>query len=327
MKNFSFVIITVLSFFLCFTACGGDSGEEAPYIEMAEIPAGEFIMGSPGTEAGRDNNRGEGPRHRVVISGFRMGKYPVTQAQYLSVTGTNPSWFTPALLPGGVDSALLPVEQVCWYDAVEFCNRLSANEGRALAYNINKEDWDPDNHASSNDNKRWTVTLKKGSNGYRLPTEAQWEYACRAGTDTPFNLGPTVNTNQVNFNGSSYLPGDPGGVNRKRTTEVGSLNAPNAWGLHDMHGNVYEWCWDWMWYYRNQDVEGGIFINYYETAPDGEKNPVGLSSGDRRAERGGSWKWHASNSRSAFRETANPGATDLNDVGFRVTLPLPGSAW
>jgi len=169
-------------------------------MEFVLIPSGEFIMGSPSNEEGRD--RDEGPQHRVRISkGFYMGQTEVTQSQWRSVMSTKPSRFK---------GNNLPVEQVPWNDAVEFCKKLSQRKGKT----------------------------------YRLPTEAEWEYACRAGTSTPFNTGSTISTSQANYNGNFTYGSGQKGVDRQKTTEVGSF-APNSFGLYDMHGNVWEWCSDW----------------------------------------------------------------------------------
>jgi len=177
-------------------------------LEMAEIPEGSFLMGSPeGEEGSRDNER---PQHKVTIQRFSMGKYPITQAQWQAVAELpqinhhlepNPSGFK------GVD---LPVESVNWNDAVEFCQRLA-------------------NH-----------TKRK----YRLPSEAEWEYACRGGTTTPFHFGETLTTDLANYNGKDIYGRGPKGTYREKTTEVGSFGVANAFGLYDMHGNVLEWCED-----------------------------------------------------------------------------------
>ena len=315
-KNVFFRIVALAAAAIfCFAACG-DSGDDetAPLgIEMVEIEGGTFTMGSPAGEANRDDLR-EGPQHEVNLTGFKMGKYLVTQAQYRKVMGINPSFFK------GDD---LPVEQVSWYDAVEFCNMLSVMEGLTQAYNINKNTVDVDNTQDNPADPKWLVTPISGSEGYRLPTEAQWEYACRAGTTTPFSTGETINTDQANYNGTPYIQGEAPGLSRGKTTEVGSF-PPNPWGLYDMHGNVYEWCWD-----RLNDGTGNPLAiyneNYYETAPNGETDPQGLVTGDRRVERGGSWNHPAYRTRSAWRERARPQRQDYNDLGFRVVLPL--STW
>jgi formylglycine-generating enzyme required for sulfatase activity len=173
-----------------------------PY-NMVRINGGTFQMGSPVNEVGRKSDE---VQHYVTVSSFYMGKYLVTQKEYQEVIGTNPSSFK---------GDNLPVEQVSWFDVVNYCNRLSQQEGLTPAYTINVEN----------------VTWNQNANGYRLPTEAEWEYACRAGTTTPFSTGNNITTSQANY----Y---------REKTTVVGSFS-PNPWGLYDMHGNVSEWCWDW----------------------------------------------------------------------------------
>ncbi|GHU49700.1 hypothetical protein FACS1894200_08620 [Spirochaetia bacterium] len=155
----------------------GTSGGGAPFTDpygiiMAEIPAGTFVMGSPADEVDRLDNE---TQHSVTLSAFKMAKHTVTQAQWQAVMGNNPSHFT------GDDNR--PVEQVRWYDAVDFCNALSELAGLSPAYTIDKITKDP-NNANEYDDCKWTVTLNAGAPGYRLPTEAQWEYACRAGTTT-----------------------------------------------------------------------------------------------------------------------------------------------
>jgi formylglycine-generating enzyme required for sulfatase activity len=196
-----------------------------------------------------------------------MGKYEVTQAEYQSVMGTNPSYFK---------WSNLPVEQVSWYDAAEFCNRLSQSEGLTPAYTINGTN----------------VTCNWNANGYRLPTEAEWEYACRAGTTTPYSTGNNITTSQANFNSGS-------------TKSVGSF-APNPWGLYDMHGNVWEWCWDW-------------YGNYSSGA---QNNPRGPVSGDNRVIRGGGWGIYGQYLRSAIRLDLSLSPSDGADsVGFRLVRP------
>jgi len=173
-----------------------------------------------------------------------------------------------------------PVVLVSWNDAVEYCNWLSRQEGLTPAYTI----------SGTGDNR--SVTWNRNANGYRLPTEAEWEYACRAGTTTAYNTGANITTNQANYNNTLG-----------RTTPVGNYPA-NNWGLHDMHGNVWEWCWDWF---------GGY-------AAGAQTDPVGASSGTGRVLRGGSWNSSAGNTRSSLRNNDGPShRISLN--GFRVVRP------
>jgi len=246
-------------------------------LELARIPAGTFLMGSPESE---DENRTVGPdgvdtegwpgrfpdetRHEVTLSeAFYMGIHQVTQAQYKAVTGTNPSGFN-----NRPDSPRRPVEMVNWHDAVAFCKKLSEKTGRNA----------------------------------RLPTEAEWEYACRAGTTTPFNTGDTISADLANYTANFTYSGSAKGVFRRETTAVGSFPA-NAWGLHDMHGNVYEWCADWFGEYPNESVV----------------DPQGVSDGTFRVLRGGSWGRHPMQCRSALRTWADP-VDGSDDIGFRVSV-------
>jgi len=288
--------VIVFSMVACDNGSGGSKegpGGETGLIEMVKISGGTFTMGSDGTEGSQtDNNRlRELPPHAVTLSGFHIGKYTVTQAQYLAVIGTNPSV---------VQGDSLPVVNVSWYDAVEFCNSLSEMEELTPAYTIDKINADPNNtqsDGSPTDELKWTVTMVSGASGYRLPTEAEWEYACRAGTTTAYNTGnDTITQEEANYAGTG-------------TMEVGSF-APNAWGLYDMHGNVFEWCWDY--------VTNNFSPNYYETAPDPDTNPQGLTSGNRRVERGGGWNTNVDRIRSAYREAGRPQYTSYDDLGFRV---------
>ena len=199
-------------------------------LEMVKIPGGRFLMGSPETEAGREDD--EGPQHYVDVPEFFMGKYPVTQAEWEAVMGNNPSYFK---------GANRPVENVSWNDATEFCQKLSQ------------------------------ITGKK----YSLPSESQWEYACRAGTTTPFSFGKTITSELVNFNGNYTYADAAKGKYRKETTDVG-IFPPNAFGLYDMHGNVWEWCQDvWHSNYNGAPTDG----NAWETGGDS----------NYRLLRGGSW--------------------------------------
>jgi formylglycine-generating enzyme required for sulfatase activity len=247
---------------------------------FVRIQGGTFTMGSPAGEPERFDY--EGPQHQVTVSSFYMGKYEVTQREYQEIMGTNPSNFK---------GDNLPVEQVSWYEAIEYCNRRSQKEGLTPAYII----------SGTGDGR--TVTWNRNANGYRLPTEAEWEYACRAGTTTPFNTGNNITTSQANYNGDYPYNNNAGGTNREKTTPVGSF-AANPWGLHDMHGNVWEWCWDWF-----EDYGSGS-----------QSDPVGASSGSYRVVRGGGWLSYGQIVRSANRIQITPSDRG-NYLGFRVVRP------
>jgi formylglycine-generating enzyme required for sulfatase activity len=266
-----------------------------PYgIDMVPIPAGTFTMGSPAAEAGRSTSEAQ---HSVTLGAFKMGKHEVTQAQWQAVmgAGTNPSYFT-----GGAN---LPVEKVSWYEAIEFCNKLSVVAGLSPAYAIDKATRDT-NNTNLSDTVKWTVTRNRGANGYRLPTEAEWEYACRAGTTGPFNTGENITTAQANYYGLIPYNGNPAGKHRGTTTPVGAFTA-NAWGLYDMHGNVWEWCWDW--YRRSYDANA-------------QTDPAGAVSGANRVRRGGSWGLDGQCLRSACRDFVGPSGWS-SDLGFRLVRP------
>jgi formylglycine-generating enzyme required for sulfatase activity len=192
--------------------------------------------------------------------------------------GNNPSKFK-----GGN----LPVEMVSWFDAIAYCNARSQREGLSLAYSIVGEN----------------VTWNQNSNSYRLPTEAEWEYACRAGTTGPFSTGNNITTSQANYDGNDPYTNNAKGIYREKTTDVGSFT-PNPWGLYDMYGNVLEWCWDWYGDYMKRS----------------QANPSGAASGFGRVLRGGSWSGYARFLRSAFRGYINPSRRD-GDYGFRVVRP------
>ena len=231
--------------------------------EMVLIPAGIFMMGSPDDEPERFGN--EGPRRQVRVSGFYMGKYQVTQAEYKAVMGENPSKFK---------GANHPVEQVNWYHAVEYCNRLSQGEGLTPAYTVEGK------------NVEWDC----GAKGYRLPTEAEWEYACRAGTAAAYHTGANITDN------TGWYCENSGG----KTHPVGQ-KPPNAWGLYDMHGNVWDWCWDW----------------YGEYPSGAQTDPLGAHTGIYRVMRGGGWDNVARVVRCAFRIHRTPPVRSYN-LGFRL---------
>lgn len=227
----------------------------APNTDFVLIQGGSFTMGSPESEDWRSNDE---VQHRVTVASFYMSKYEVTQKRYREAMGKNPSNFT------GDD---LPVENVTWLEAVEFCNALSKKEGRTPVYTIS--------------GGGTVVSWDRAANGFRLPTEAEWEYAARAGTTTPFYSRKVPGADDVNFYGhypyqieqnyfnDSALETRPG-VYRGKTVAVGSFSAsPN--GLYDIYGNVGEWCFD--------------FYGDYGTAS--QTNPTGAATGTRRVNRGG----------------------------------------
>ncbi len=242
------------------------------------VPAGEFQMGSTDDEPGANDD--ERPRRRVRITrSFYLGVYEVTQAEYETVMGMNPCWFS-ATGPGrktvvGQDTSRWPVDMASWNDAVDFC--------RALAQ---------------------TPAEKEAGRTYRLPTEAEWEYACRAGTTTRFSLGDTLRPGEAR----AQLEGPPPAAKHLgHPLAVGSFR-PNAFGLHDMHGNVWEWCAD------------RYAHDYYRFAP--TDDPPGPAAGTGRVVRGGDWHCEASDCRSTNRDFTCATRRNLG-TGFRVACDAP----
>jgi sulfatase modifying factor 1 len=267
-------------------------------LELVVIEDGRFDMGTARTEYGHRPE--ELARAVRITKPFLLGKFEVSQAEYEKVMKANPSWFSPT--GGGwdriasVDTPRLPVEQVSWFDALEFCNKLSELDGHAPYYTLADVKRD---RGSIRDAK---VTVAGGP-GYRLPTEAEWEYACRSWTTTPFHFGHSATGKDANLRpGPSTGYGGPGWTAANRTTRCGAYPG-NARGLYDMHGNVAEWCWDWY------------ASDYPKKSP--EADPPGPEAGTHRVVRGGSWKEYERNARSAARYYLTPGDRD-NYAGFRV---------
>ncbi len=247
-------------------------------LEMLAIPGGTFLMGSPQDE--KDSFGDERPQHEVNVPPFFIGKYPITQEQWRAIASrtdlkVDPSAplrvnldLNPAYFKDRPDSDRRPVEQVNWYDAIEFCARLSKLTGRE----------------------------------YRLPSEAGWEYACRAGTTTPFYFGETITGELANYRASETYAGEAKGEYREETTPVGQF-PPNAFGLYDMHGNVWEWCADtWHDNYHGAPTDGSVWTE------NGDDNCSSL--------RGGSWSFNPA-CRSAYRFDL-PRRVYYYEFGFRV---------
>ncbi|WP_414621787.1 SUMF1/EgtB/PvdO family nonheme iron enzyme [Calothrix sp. CCY 0018] len=234
-------------------------------LDMVYIPAGKFMMGSPEGEGYDD----EKPQHEVTVPEFFMGKYPVTQAQWEVVAALPGIKRNLEAKPSNFKGSNLPVESVSWHDAVEFCARLS----------------------------------KYTDKQYRLPSEAEWEYACRAGTTTPFHFGETITDKFANYNARKNFANEPLGKHLQKTTAVGQF-PPNTFGLYDMHGNVWEWCLD-NWH------------NNYDKAPTDGSTWINNNNRDRKVVRGGSWDYKSDFCRSANRDN-NPPGFNINPVGLRV---------
>jgi len=244
------------------------------------VPAGVFIMGSPTNELCRQSDE---TQHEVTLTrGFYVSATEVTQAQWLATMGWNVSYFS------GSDR---PVETITWFDAVSYCNQKSVAESFTPVYTITNPTYDGVHIISA------TVTWNQSADGYRLLTEAEWEYACRAASTTAFCNGG-ISQCYCGYEPYLCLVGWYCG-SASQTHDV-ALLAPNAWGLYDMHGNVWEWCWDWYGSY------GGPVID-----------PTGPGSGSRRVRRGGGWDDGAQVCRSAGRFHSTPNDR-YNDIGLRL---------
>ena len=258
------------------------SSASAPAVEddLVLVKGGSFTMGSPEDEPWRSDDE---KQHEVAVSDFYLAPTEVSQLEYGTLMGKG----------SGADG--IPIADVTWYDAIAYCNALSAEAGLAPVYVVDGED----------------VTWDLSADGYRLPTEAEWEYACRAGTTGPFNLDHSLSADEANYYGhypyeieGNYFDQDAldvkPGVYRGEPIESRSFE-PNAWGFYDMHGNVAEWVWD--------------RYGAYDTG--NAQDPTGPESGALRVNRGGGWNDFAKNLRSAYRASLTPTSSSPS-VGFRV---------
>jgi formylglycine-generating enzyme required for sulfatase activity len=288
-------------------------------LELVLVPPGRFLMGSPQEERDvifrqypqEEGRRGayeaEAPQHKVELTrGFYLGRFAVTQEQFEQVLGRNPSGFR----KGGfhadsirdlLNTNRLPVDDATWYDAVELCNKLSVSQKKRAFYDLTV------GKRYSEGISEATVKLVPGADGFRLPTEAEWEYACRAGTRSAFHFGDRLNGDKANTNGNYPYLTELKGKHWGRPQPVGSYD-PNAFGLYDMHGNVAQWCGDAKRAYQKGFVE----------------DPFGGLAGPRLT-RGGSWSSIAGHCRAAFRGWPSDPAIQSNTVGFRVALTVPPS--
>jgi len=273
-KLSTFILIAMM-----VTICACSQDKAAQKNDMIWVEGGTFI-----------NNNSNYSAKRVAISSFYIGAYELTQREWSAIMGYNPSTF--------IDDNL-PVEMVSWYDAVEYCNRRSIHENLRPYYNINKDKMDLNNR-NDNDNIKWTVTINEGANGYRLPTEAEWEYAASGGqTSKNYTYSGSNNADEVAWYwrnaGDQHLSGDWNWSiiesNHNKTKPIGTQK-PNELGIYDMSGNVREWCWDWF-------------------------GDLASQSGSYRVVKGGGWIGDVSNNEISFR-----GKFDANgfgpDQGFRV---------
>jgi formylglycine-generating enzyme required for sulfatase activity len=252
-------------------------------LEMVAVAGGTFLMGAPQTE--EEWHFSQSPQRLVSIPSLFVGKYPITQAQWQVVAALPKVKQSLDLNPANFQGRNRPVENVSWYDALEFCDRLQQKTGYL----------------------------------YRLPSEAEWEYFCRAKTTTPFHFGETITTKFANYSGvdweymgnicskGSYGAGSPGS-DRKETTFVTTFKVANAFGIYDLHGNVKEWCADY--WHKN-----------YEGAPTNATAWISPDNNGKRVLRGGSWNVGPGKCRSAYRTKFDPAAS-FYDIGFRVVCSI-----
>ncbi|MDR0569305.1 MAG: formylglycine-generating enzyme family protein [Spirochaetaceae bacterium] len=253
----------------------------ADEIFFAFVKGGTFLMGNVQEKSSAIIH--EYPQHKVTLKGFYLGRFQVIQNDYERLMLKNPSHFK---------GPNLPVEQVSWYDAIEYCNRRSAAEKLHPAYTLSQLKKDRDN-LSAFDELKWLVTLNPDSDGYRLPTEAEWEYAARGGA---------VSSRRYMYAGSDDADTVSWyGANSKGATHPVGTKGPNELGLYDMSGNVWEWCWDWLGAYPAEDQD----------------NPLGPVSGSDRVYRGGGWAFSPRHLRCVDRYGAHP-AQYGNYLGFRL---------
>ncbi len=296
-KISSFLLSAILSFSTAMTGCSPEDNEknniadqEAKISDNAAvnisdnkindglvlIHGGTFQMGSPTDEPERDNDE---VQHSVTVADFYMAETELTQKDYQTVIGTDPS---------ENKGDKLPVTNITWYDAVKYCNELSKAKGLTPCYEIS-------------DN---TVVWNRAADGYRLPTEAEWEYAARANTATPFNFGDYVYDENANCYNAYGYNNDASGqwINGyiEHTVDVKSYK-PNSFGLYDMHGNAAEWVWDWYGEYANTSA----------------KDPTGSQTGNYKIARGGGWNDFPKHIRSAYR-SAFPADVPLYSIGMRI---------
>ena len=279
MRHYILAVLLLAGIVALFAGCSRKAPDEASSETKSEsetgmvlLPGGTFTMG--------DEDEIDAPPHEVTVSAFYIDTHPVTQEQYEKLMDDNPSRWK---------GKTNPVEQMRWSDAVRYCNARSEAEGLQACYDLNT----------------WKCNF--AANGYRLPTEAEWEYACRAGTKTMYFFGDDTSK----LKAYAWFEDNSGGKPRP----VGQKPA-NPWGLFDMHGNVWEWCND---FYK---------VDYYQESP-GE-NPTGPKTGETKVLRGGAWKFSAESCSSAYRYNENPGYADVcfgyDIYGFRCVRNAAGPA-